>query len=127
MDLAARNKMLEAENDDLRFQVEQLREAMGLTLQPPVLFGLTQSENRLLGVLVAREHAPKAALHIALTEGYRSDDEEPAVKIVDVMICKIRKKLAPYFITIETDWGTGYHMTEQSKAIVRSYAAKEAA
>ncbi len=45
--------------------------------------------------------------------------DEPEVKIIDVFICKLRKKLAnasggkDY---IETIWGRGYAMREQSKA-----------
>ena len=48
--------------------------------------------------------------------------DEPEVKIIDVFICKLRKKLAnasggkDY---IETVWGRGYVMREQAEAEAR--------
>ena len=41
---------------------------------------------------------------------HRHEGEEPAVKIVDVWICKLRKKLEPLRVEIETHWGRGYRM-----------------
>lgn len=34
--------------------------------------------------------------------------DEPEIKIVDVFICKIRKKVAPIGVHIDTFWGSGY-------------------
>jgi two-component system, cell cycle response regulator CtrA len=44
-------------------------------------------------------------------------DEPPDVKIIDVWICKMRRKLQPFGIEIKTCWGVGYEMPESSKAI----------
>jgi DNA-binding response OmpR family regulator len=41
-----------------------------------------------------------------------ADDEEPGAKIVDVWICKIRKKLKPLGIEIQTAWGRGFRIIE---------------
>ena len=38
-------------------------------------------------------------------------DDEPEIKIIDVFICKLRKKLKPFGLDIETVWGRGYLMT----------------
>jgi len=37
-------------------------------------------------------------------------DDEPEIKIVDVFVCKIRKKFAGLNVAIETVWGTGYRL-----------------
>lgn len=37
-------------------------------------------------------------------------DEAPEIKIVDVYICKLRKKLAGMSLSIETLWGDGYRI-----------------
>lgn len=37
-------------------------------------------------------------------------DDAPEIKIVDVFICKIRKKIAGLGITIQTIWGEGYRL-----------------
>lgn len=39
-----------------------------------------------------------------------SIDEEPVIKIIDVFICKMRKKLAGMPLIIETVWGRGYRI-----------------
>jgi hypothetical protein len=44
-------------------------------------------------------------------------------KILDVWVCKMRKKLKPFGINIKTHWG-GYEMPEASKAIARELMAQ---
>lgn len=46
---------------------------------------------------------------LAASAGYTDDERE--VKMVDVVICKLRKKLAPLGVGIGTTWGHGYHIT----------------
>jgi two-component system cell cycle response regulator CtrA len=56
--------------------------------------------------------------------------DEPEIKIIDVFICKLRKKLAnasggkDY---IETVWGRGYIMREQAEAAARISSATTSA
>lgn len=38
----------------------------------------------------------------------RHDGEEPEIKIIDVWICKMRRKLRRLGVEIDTVWGTGY-------------------
>lgn len=42
--------------------------------------------------------------------------DEPAEKIVDVFVCKIRKKLGPAAVHLETHWGHGYRMVAERSA-----------
>lgn len=50
-------------------------------------------------------------------------DAEPEIKIVDVFICKLRKKLAPLGIKIDTYWGRGYALAVAARPrIVREAA-----
>ena len=45
----------------------------------------------------------------ALDHIYQLDpDGEPEIKIIDVYICKIRKKVEPLGLRIDTQWGKGY-------------------
>ena len=43
-----------------------------------------------------------------------SEDEEPEIKIVDVFVCNIRKKLEGMPIEIGTAWGKGYRLIIQN-------------
>lgn len=75
-----------------------------------VLVGLSGQEAKLLEALVSRPGMvySKAALFLALYEG-RADD--PKAKIIDVFICKLRRKIAAItggLDCIETVWSEGY-------------------
>jgi two-component system cell cycle response regulator CtrA len=78
---------------------------------------LTGKEYQLLELLALRK-GTTLTKEMLLSHLYGGMDE-PEMKIIDVFICKLRKKLAnasggkDY---IETIWGRGYVMREQSKA-----------
>lgn len=42
-------------------------------------------------------------------------DAEPEIKIIDVYVCKIRKKIEPLGIRIDTAWGKGYALSAAVK------------
>ncbi|AZB63885.1 hypothetical protein EBL87_09100 [Cereibacter sphaeroides] len=69
-------------------------------------YGLTLQESRVVSLLAQRFPAvvPKEALHAAVLP--MRGETEP--KIVDVFVCKARKKLAPHGIRIVTSWGVGF-------------------
>jgi DNA-binding response OmpR family regulator len=116
---------LERENELLRDRVAQLEDAMGLGFMPPPEWGLTRSERLLLGVLMAREIATKNAVMAGL---YGMDVRDPPFeKIVDVLISKLRKKLVPHGITIETRWGEGHFLSPAMKSRVRAAVGRKAA
>lgn len=108
--------MVEAENAVLRERVEQLERLLADHYAPPVEWRLTQHEARVFGVLRARELATKDAI-LAGLYGHLAGDA-PEAKIVDVFICKLRKKLQPFGIVIETIWGQGYRLAAESRARV---------
>lgn len=113
---------LEVQNDELRLRVEQLEDMLGMRLDAPIEIGLTASEAKVFGLLQRVEMATKQAIMSALY--YERIDTEPELKIVDVFVCKLRAKLKPWRIEIETLWGTGYHMTPESKALAAALYRK---
>lgn len=124
MNVDARVEALEVENERLRARIEQLEGAMGLGFLTPVEWRLTASESRVFGVLMARDLATKDAIMAALYRDGGRDEAE--IKIVDVFICKIRKKLRAFGIEIITRWGEGYALAPETKAIVRDMLAPPA-
>ena len=47
---------------------------------------------------------------------YSAVDDEPELKIIDVFICKLRKKIEEHTNGkqyIKTMWGSGYKLTEE--------------
>lgn len=79
------------------------------SVSPEILaLGLTRSESRLFSALVPNAIVSKEHLLNALY--FDRPGDEPDAKIIDVLVCKIRKKLeeagSPY--SIKTIWGRGF-------------------
>lgn len=52
-----------------------------------------------------------ASKDVILDRLYQLDvDDPPEIKIIDVFVCKLRKKLAPLGLKIGTAWGRGYYL-----------------
>ncbi len=76
-------------------------------------YGLTASELRLVELLNAKRGriVTRSAMMNALYFD-RNPDDEPEQKIVDVYICRIRKRLAGSDIVIDAVPGLGYRMAQ---------------
>lgn len=83
------------------------------------VFQISKQQAILLNVLLKKKTATKDALYSAAQAVHAiGQDTEP--KIVDVVICKLRKKLSAHNFKIETIWGGGYYMsTEDRSAALR--------
>jgi DNA-binding response OmpR family regulator len=51
--------------------------------------------------------------------------EEPEIKIIDVFVCKVRKKLTPLGVRIDTAWGKGYSLGVEAKPVIAREEAVE--
>ena len=123
MDVDARIYALQKVIEGLEEKIAYLEDLLGMSLDAPIELGLTPSEARVLGLLLKRDVATKDGLMVALYG--RGNREEAEIKIVDVFICKIRKKLKPFSLTIETVWGQGYTMPKESKALFNKLFQEE--
>ena len=83
---------------------------------------LTAKEYQILALLALRTGSTLTK-ETFLNHLYGGLDDEPEAKIIDVFICKLRKKLAnasggqDY---IETIWGRGYALREPTKQVIAS-------
>lgn len=114
-DLRLRVQELEAENT-------ALHDALAKLAKPPFrVRGLSLKENQILGLIYQTgDLITKRAVYDALY--WAEADGGPDMKILDVMMCKIRKKLRPMGVKIETVWGDGWRMPSSSKQILRDLA-----
>lgn len=122
--------MLEKENEALRDRIAVLENTLGLTqeLDPNLLVKFTPSEGRLLGMLLARGFVAREAFHAALYQNRPDADEVPEIKIVDVIVCHVRRKLADLGLpTIQTKHGEGYFIPAGDKPALRKALEGEAA
>lgn len=111
--------------EELEEECRQLREM----LVPPVTFpydlGLSKIENDILAFILAR--APNVALkNRILYAVWRDPDDAADLKTINVHICKIRRKLAPFGVAITVAWGEGYFLHSAAAAILRGWLKGEA-
>jgi len=111
---------LQTENAGLRARIAQLEQEIGLRIEVPLIFGLTEGEGKIVALLMGREIATKETLLVAVTRD-PTGNVVPEIKIVDVYICKARAKLKKFGIGIETVWGRGYRIDQESKALINQY------
>ena len=117
---------LRREVEALRDALEAMRGALASDAGVKIieLAKLTYSERMLLGLLMRRHRATKDQMMTMLYAD--RPDEEPDSKILDVMICKMRKKLSPYGVEIRTIHGAGYELTPTSREKIKALMAEAA-
>lgn len=76
-------------------------------------FKVTAKEARLLSALLRRSECTKEQL---LGFMYDVNEDVPEIKIIDVFVCKLRKKLAAHALDIKTLWGRGYFITAEHRS-----------
>jgi two-component system cell cycle response regulator CtrA len=101
---------LRLERDRLRLERDRLRDLLAPPGYLPASLGLTPTEERAFKALVAHKEWEKEAF---LTAVYLDtpEDDMPDIKMVDVLICKLRKKLEPFGLEIETLWKKGFRLS----------------
>lgn len=83
---------------------------------------LTGTESRILAVLAERAPILSSKTYLMDQLYALNNGDEPFEKILDVYICKIRRKIKPLGIEIVTHWGKGYSLTIENVQIVREEA-----
>lgn len=119
MDVERLLEVVEQENAILRERIASLEAILLDCVRPPPEWLLTPAEVRVFGVLVNRELATKDAVMASLYSDRVTGDEDVNPKIVDVFICKIRKKVKPFGIDIRTVWGHGYSLDAVTRSRFR--------
>lgn len=84
------------------------------------LFKVTKLQAAVFSVLIKRNEATKDILHQVTEQRRLPNKEETDPKIVDVVICNLRKKLKPFGLKIMTAWACGYYMEPEHRARANS-------
>ena len=120
MDVQRRLEVVTRENELLRERVATLERALLETRPLPLEWGLTGSEARVFGALVTREIATKDTIMYALYGDRLDADASVEPKIVDVFVHKLRRKLKPFGVIIQTCWAVGYALDAESRRRFRA-------
>lgn len=99
----------------LEDKVVWLEEALGLSRQFPAEWGLTPTQERMLGMLVAARVVTEARFMVAL---YSERLDPPLSKVVPAQLSKMRDKLRPMGVEIHSRNGSswGYWIPAEQKA-----------
>lgn len=113
--LARENERLREVNDDLRARLAALEFAhRSFALPGDELAPLTATERAIAKLLFDRRGlvVRKDGIHQALYALRPGDAPDP--KVIDVLVCKMRRKLRAWEIV--TAWGEGYRLQERQAA-----------
>jgi two-component system cell cycle response regulator CtrA len=109
--------------DDLEFEVAELRAALTPPQATvPLDWKLVGPELRLMTAMAARELLTKDQGMILLYAGIPGGEERDP-KNLDVYICKIRKKVGPFGVSIATLWGRGWSLDKMWRDRIMGKAA----
>lgn len=74
------------------------------------VFKASRLEGAMLAMMLKRDQTTKEQLHGVVEQNrpFPGTKEMTDIKMVDVIICKLRKKLRDHEVLIETVWGIGY-------------------
>lgn len=109
--------------------MDQLAEAREQIRQLQALLAPAETVRRVGGVYLSRGEAlmltqlrsgetlDKGKLRAAM-DARRPEREGGELSSVPVMICRLRRKLAPIGVTIRTDWGRGFFIDAQSRMVL---------
>lgn len=111
-------------NESLREQIRAQRECFAPLMVFPMEWRLTRNETIVLSTLLARDVASRENLKAVLYPAHVRD--EMGDKIIDVYICKLRRKLRPFGIKIYTRWAMGWHLDPRVRDQLKAQLAEAA-
>lgn len=125
--LTRQNKELREQVAELNEEIRRLNDLLGrspLTLQFAHQMGIPPLCVKLLDLLTKKELVSKDA---AMSWLYGHMPDAPDEKIIDVLICKIRKPFRTHMPEgidfISTHWGRGYALTRQGRELIEALDA----
>jgi DNA-binding response OmpR family regulator len=113
---------LEAHVKQLEAYIHELEENAGLINRShfdPEL-KLLAKEEKLLLLVMSTDRLTREVAHAALYSD-RLAETRPKINILSVYMAKIRQKIEPTGVKIETIWGTGWSMTKADRDHLRKF------
>jgi len=93
------------------------------------IFKATRLEAAVLIPLIKRPEVNRDGLHQSIEDRRTTATDQTDPKMVDVVICKLRKKLELHSLSIVTNWSRGYEMPiadrKRAAAMIMEYANRE--
>lgn len=108
-----------ADRETLIERIIQLEDSAGMDFTPdPNIIRTTSLESKFLGALI---HHDLLLTERAIILIYGMREEAPEDRIFDVLLTRLRRKLAVYGVLVYTVWGRGWSMSEADRATVKGW------
>lgn len=111
-----------SEIERLRDRIEELEGLLGLNLKLPNEFGLTPTEMQCVGAIIRRGILNQEAIFTAVY-GSRPESQQPDMKIIDVYLCRIRRKLTPKGFALKNNFSVGYYFEPPARDALKQLCA----
>lgn len=100
-------------------RIDELEGILGMKHRLPNKLALTEMQHRIVGILVNRPIIDKQSL-FALLYGQLPESQQPAsVKVIEVHMVSVRRKLDKHGFKVLLDWGVGYYLEEGAREELR--------
>lgn len=109
------------ERDEKIRQLES--ELYGREWEAPSELRLTKLEAAIVATLLANNRICSQSLLIDATRGCGTHTNNPNSNLIDAKICYIRAKFRPFGLRVETVWGMGYRMENETRAKLLNWGA----
>lgn len=83
------------------------------------IYKVSKLQAAFFGALLRRKEVTRQALHEIIESRRSPDADETEEKMVDVVICNLRKRLKPHHLIIKTIWSAGYYIETDQRRQVR--------
>jgi DNA-binding response OmpR family regulator len=114
--------------EELQEKICQLeRELYGKDYVPPIELRLSQTQAAMLGTLLRYDRVVSHELLFEATRTYRTTRIEPDPKLVHVQLFKLREKIRPFRLVIETVCGFGFRLSADTRKRLLNWDERRAA
>lgn len=114
--------------EELEERIRQLTGELHATeYVAPHDLGLSMTQTRMLGLMLRHDRVVSADTLFEATRNRVTRRTEPDQKLMQVNIHKLREKLKPHGLVIETIFGFGWRLTNESRAALLNWQHNEAA
>jgi hypothetical protein len=85
------------------------------------IFGVTRIQSAVVVAILRRPELTKDQIHNVIESTRRQGAEPTQVKMIDVVVCHVRKRFKEHNIKLDTIWGIGYtlHPDERAKVLAK--------
>lgn len=117
--IAELRDLLSLRDEEIIQLKEQIKELTAAPeIEVPSLFKFTQSEEILFKHIYDAKYPISRKTLMSLVYSSMHYVDRPEGNIIDVFICRIRKRLKPFNITIHTMRNRGFYITNEDKQMV---------